>query len=191
MKHFSLPKVALQTCSYKTPIILQLNLLGKYSTLQIFEFNRLSSVETSISPCQTIAEASSTFYGLPKIVKELLKSLRGIGDLYEWQDELLVFMVKCRENALRLAALGHLGKELFTNLLYLSPTSEGKTLIAEILMFICLLLQKLNYIFVMPLLSIVQEKVSVYSLLNSVFWAQSKSLPLLLTCQVKSIIISE
>ena len=94
-------------------------------------------------------------------VKELLKSLRGIDRLYEWQHELLVLMAERREDALCMAARGGTGEELSTNLLYLSPTSGGKTLVAEILILQCLLLHNLNCIFIMPFVAIVQEKVSV------------------------------
>ena len=105
--------------------------------------------------------SNETFYGLPMYVKELLKSLRGIDHLYPWQDELLVFMANLHEKALLLAAQGGFGCELSTNLLYMSPTGGGKTLIALILSLQCMLLSKLNCIFTVPFVSIVDEIVRV------------------------------
>lgn len=91
-------------------------------------------------------EEDKGFYGLSSKVKDLLKHLRGITQLYEWQDELLQEMF---------------AMERIRNLVYLSPTSGGKTLVAEILLLQCLLLRKKNVIFVMPFVSIVQEKVEM------------------------------
>jgi POLQ-like helicase len=98
-----------------------------------------------------------TFYGLPLKVKDLLKSLRGIGCLYEWQDELLKIM---QEKDRKELLSGKINLDKY-NLLYLSPTSGGKTLVAEILILQCLLLQKKNCIFIMPYVAIVQEKVEL------------------------------
>lgn len=102
-------------------------------------------------------DKKENFYGLPLKVKDLLKSQRGIGCLYDWQDELLKIMQDKDKNACENGQYD-LNDH---NLLYLSPTSGGKTLVAEILMLQCLLVQKKNCIFVMPFVSIVQEKVEL------------------------------
>lgn len=88
--------------------------------------------------------SDNRFFGLPNKVKELLQHLRGISTLYDWQNDILREMFEM---------------EKIRNLLYLSPTSGGKTLVAEILLLQCLLLRKKNVIFVMPFVSIVHEKV--------------------------------
>ena len=134
-----------------------------------FLLNELSQFSASESNV-TSQVAKGTFYGLPDKVKDLLQKLRNISCLYDWQHDLLTLMVS-KLDKLESAIKSFNDSEnilptdfeskMKINLLYLSPTSGGKTLVAEILILYCLMRLRKNCIFVMPFVSIVQEKVQL------------------------------
>uniref|UniRef100_A0AAY4BS38 Helicase POLQ-like n=1 Tax=Denticeps clupeoides TaxID=299321 RepID=A0AAY4BS38_9TELE len=83
------------------------------------------------------------FFGLPSKVKDLIKKLKSIDDLYDWQKICLnLESVQQRKN-----------------LIYSLPTSGGKTLVAEILILKELLCRKKDALLILPYISLVQEKV--------------------------------
>ena len=90
------------------------------------------------------------FYGLPHSCAELFKEVKGVHKLYEWQEQLLS-MPELR-----------MGK----NVLYSLPTSGGKTLIAEILMIRTCQLMKKKSLFVLPYVSICEEKTTTMELIS-------------------------
>ncbi|XP_058128388.1 helicase POLQ-like [Anopheles ziemanni] len=82
------------------------------------------------------------FFGLPNNVRRMLRDFRGIGELYDWQQE-----------CLDLPAIDER-----RNLIYALPTSGGKTLVVEILMLREIICRLRNVMFVVPYVSSAQEK---------------------------------
>lgn len=78
---------------------------------------------------------------MPKYVKKLLEDHRKITKLYEWQEQTLDRILQTNRNVI-----------------YSVPTSGGKTLVAEVMILRELLLNRKNVLFILPYISLVQEK---------------------------------
>ena len=91
---------------------------------------------------------SGPHYGLSLPIWKAIQECKGIQSLYAWQEEC---MKKALSNTL--------------NLIYSLPTSGGKTLVAELLMIREMLCNEKNCIYVLPYVSIVQEKIRTLSTL--------------------------
>jgi len=91
---------------------------------------------------------SGPVFGLSEAVWKTVQQCKGITSLYEWQKE-------CLNKAL----------DSNHNLLYSLPTSGGKTLVSEMLMVRELLCNRKNSLYILPYVSIVQEKIRTLSTL--------------------------
>ena len=89
---------------------------------------------------------SGPFFGLSEAVWKIVQECKGIASLYEWQKECLTKALDSNHN-----------------LLYSLPTSGGKTLVSEMLMVRELLCNRKNSLYILPYVSIVQEKIRTLS----------------------------
>lgn len=113
------------------------------------------------------------FFGLPSKVKDLILRFKGIQDLYgkyftffsfrfsPYFNSIIIFysllLSEWQKTCLSLDSL-----QQRRNLIYSLPTSGGKTLVAEILIFKELLCRKKDALVILPYISLVQEKVCIY-----------------------------
>lgn len=91
---------------------------------------------------RTSADSDGGFYDLSQAAQNVFTKHRGIKQLYPWQHEVLM-----RDD---LRAGG--------SLVYSLPTSGGKTLVAEISLLRCLLNRQKSCFFVLPFVSLAEEK---------------------------------
>jgi len=111
--------------------------------------NKSALIQSQVKPKSQISKLVQDkvdlgpFYGLPSTVGELYFKHKGVRELFPWQ-------VRCLKSS---------PVKNKTNLLYSLPTSGGKTMVAEIIMFQEIVCYKKNVVFVLPYVSLVQEKV--------------------------------
>ncbi|XP_056140877.1 helicase POLQ-like [Lampris incognitus] len=132
LKRAMISNAAAPSCVSRT-IVLKEAVVAEEINVAMQAMETVSLKATDIGP----------FFGLPTKVKDLICKLRGINNLYDWQKTCL--NLDCVQER--------------RNLIYSLPTSGGKTLVAEILMFRELLCRKKDSLFILPYISLVQEKV--------------------------------
>uniref|UniRef100_A0A674PQR1 Helicase, POLQ like n=1 Tax=Takifugu rubripes TaxID=31033 RepID=A0A674PQR1_TAKRU len=118
-------------------------------TIMLKEAVVLEEISVAMQAMETVSDETTDlgpFFGLPTKVKDLLHSLRGIKNLYgiilAWQETCL--NLECVQER--------------KNLIYSLPTSGGKTLVAEILILRELLCRRKDCLFILPYITLVQEK---------------------------------
>ena len=99
---------------------------------------------TTVSESQVIlpVNCGSNYHSSWKIIL----SLKGIEKLYDWQEECFNKALQSRKN-----------------FIYSLPTSGGKTLVSELLMIHELLCKEKDCLYVLPFVSIVQEKIRSFA----------------------------
>ena len=93
------------------------------------------------------------FYDLPRSVGDFYASRRGVAKLYDWQHELLTQPEVRRGRSF----------------IYSLPTSGGKTLVAELSLLRCVLNRRQSCFFVLPFVSLAEEKTLALQPLANVF----------------------
>lgn len=121
---------------------------------------------------------SNYFYGLPLLAKTLVSQYKGIDKLYGrfvkyfynnfffLQSSFFLFFITLSFSDWQNECLTLPAIEKRQNLIYALPTSGGKTLVAEILMLREVICRKKNVLFIVPFVSIVQEKVCIMQYLK-------------------------
>lgn len=96
---------------------------------------------------------TNTFYDLPPSMQEFYTKHRGVRRLYDWQHDLLT------QPEVRAGR----------NFIYSLPTSGGKTLVAELSLLRCVVNRRKSGIFVLPFVSLAEEKTLALQPLTTAF----------------------